>query len=190
MAGIWFSISSSTLGILASRWVRTKLVSLNQEAPWPLDPLESSFHDHGMSELKPGTIELNLRNETVPMDRSHQKRNFPQQGSFAQISSTRQPKRNWRLEINPLTRALPFRHHTCKEVTTIGSVWGKPAAWSVLTWPACSIWGSGYLFSFFSQRCRTNQEECRGKEIDLQRNRRKTRSEGEKVDFFSSRWGE
>ena len=115
----------------------------NREAPWPLDPLESSFHDHGMSELKPGTIELNLRNETVPMDRSHQKRNFPQQGSFAQISSTRQPKRNWRLEINPLTRALPFRHHTCKEVTTIGSVRGKPAAWSVLTWPACSIWGSG-----------------------------------------------
>jgi len=141
MAGIWFSISSSTLGILASRWMRTKLVSLNQEAPWPLDPLESSFHDHGISELKPGTIELNLRNETVPTDEA--KRNE------TKFSTTGQPKRNLRIKINLLTPALLFRHHTCKDATAIGPVRGKHAACSALTWPAGSIWGSGCQFVLF-----------------------------------------
>jgi hypothetical protein len=179
MAAIWFSISSSTLGILASRWMRTKLVSLNQEAPWPLDPLESSFHDHGISELKPRTIELNLRNETVPTDEA--KRNE------TKFSTTGQPKRNLRIKINLLTPALLFRHHTCKDATAIGPVRGKHAACSALTWPAGSIWGSGCQFVLFfpsdAAQIRRNAE-CRGKGIDLQQNRHKQEAREKRRIFF------
>ena len=65
MAGIWFSITSSTLCILASKRMRAKLMSLSQEAPGAFDPLESRSHRHGIGELKPGAIELNLQNEAV-----------------------------------------------------------------------------------------------------------------------------
>ena len=65
MAGIWFSITSSTLCILASKRMRADLMSLSQEAPGPLNPLESSSHRHRIGELKPGAIELNLQNEAA-----------------------------------------------------------------------------------------------------------------------------
>jgi hypothetical protein len=38
-------------------------MSLSQEVPGTLDPLECSSHSHGTGELKPRAIQLNLRHK-------------------------------------------------------------------------------------------------------------------------------
>jgi hypothetical protein len=177
MVGILLCITSSAFHILASKRVRANLMSLSQEAPGTLHPLECSSHSHGICELKPGAIQLNLQHKAEANGYGAERNGIPRDGIRPQIP----PK------IDPLCIRIvipaPYLQGRDGDWPGAGETGGVLRAH-----PACvfNLGEMGCSVRDFShpRRAKIERNSWWGKGIDFQRNHSNQEAKKEKNQFF------